>query len=100
MMGETGAEMERGRGVRFPLDVGILLGLFVGVLFYFQYTTLDKFRVLKPAVRYVVSRDVLNYIQSQVLLTVWDAIGLGVIVSLFLCGVGLEIWRGRLTQMM
>ncbi len=99
-MGETGAEMERGRGVRFPLDVGILLGLFVGVLFYFQYTTLDKFRVLKPAVRYVVSRDVLNYIQSQVLLTVWDAIGLGVIVSLFLCGVGLEIWRGRLTQMM
>jgi len=97
-----GPEVKIGRGddVRFPVDVGLLLGVFVGLLLYFQYTTLDKFRVLKPAVRYVISSDVLNYIQSQVLLTMWDAIVLGSIVSFFLCGVGLEIWRGRLTHLM
>lgn len=91
---------EQGASLRFPADVGVLLGAFVALLLYFQYTTLVKFSVLKPAVRYVISDETLAYIQSQVALNMWDAIVFGAIVSLFVLGVVLEVWKARLTQTM
>ena len=101
-MDEAGimGEVDRDKENVFPIDVGVLLGIFVALLLYFQYTTLAKFSVLKPAVRYVVSRDILQHIQSLVLLDMWDAIVFGLIASLFVCGVILEVWKARLTQMM
>lgn len=84
----------------FPVGMGVLLGIFVFALFIFQYTTLQKFQVLKPAVRYVVSWETLSYIQSQVGLTMWDAMGFGLIASLFLLGVFFEIFRGRLSLLL
>ncbi|MBT3602376.1 MAG: hypothetical protein HN521_04845, partial [Candidatus Latescibacteria bacterium] len=92
--------VEQGRSIGFPVDIGALLGVFVALLLYFQYTTLVKFSVLKPAVRYVISDEILEYIQSQVALNVWDVIVFGTIASLFVLGVVLEVWKGRLTQMM
>ena len=98
--GDVKGDVVDKRKIRFPVDVGVLLGVFVGLLVFFQYTTLDRFRVLKPAVRYVVSADILDHIQSEVMLTVWDAMGFALIVSLFLLGVVLEIWKQRLTLLM
>ncbi len=87
-MDEAGVvvEVDREKENGFPMDVGILFGVFVALLLYFQYTTLAKFSVLKPAVRYVVSSEILQHIQSQVLLTVWDAIVFGLIASLLYVG--------------
>ena len=49
-MDEAGiaAEADQKEENVFPVDVGVLLGFFVALLFYFQYTTMVKFNVLKP----------------------------------------------------
>lgn len=101
-MDDVGAEVEstHQEARSFPVDVGVLLGVFVVVLFYFQYTTLAKFQTLKPAVRFVLSREALNYIHDQAGLTIGDAMVFFFIASLFLYGVILEIWKKRLTHLL
>jgi hypothetical protein len=97
-MSGTDAGSKTGKDGTFPADVGVLLGVFVAALIVFQYTTMNKFAALQPAVRYVLSREAMQHIQSQDGLNIWDAIGFGLIASLFWVGVILEVWRARLTQ--
>ncbi|MCZ6633818.1 MAG: 6-pyruvoyl-tetrahydropterin synthase-related protein [bacterium] len=73
----------------------ILLG---GLLIGFQYTTLDKFDVLTPAVNYILSQKMFDYISQTVPLDRTDAIQTGWILLICFILIGLEIWKGRLTD--
>ena len=72
------------RQMGWPHDIVGLLAALTALLVYFQYTTLDKFKVLPPAVRYVISADALEHITSQVILDVNDAVVFFLICVVFL----------------
>lgn len=71
--------------------------MLAGLLFYFQYTTLEKFNVLKPAVRYDTFRDFVLTVRYSVPLGWEDAIVAALIALLFLLFVILEVERGRVS---
>ena len=81
----------------WPREITVLLAVLVGLLFYFQYTTLEKFNVLKPAIRYDTFRDFVLTVQHSVPLGWGDAIVAALIVLLFLLLVILEVGRGRVS---
>ncbi len=84
----------------FPADIVGVLIFFVGLLEYFQYTTLEKFNVLTPAVRYGLSFDILTYLSMQAELNQDDAIIFILIVCTFLFLIVLELWKQRLTLLL
>ena len=75
----------------WPVEVIVLVILLSGLLIGFQYTTLDKFDVLKPAVKYVLSQGMFDHINQTVPLDQTDAIQTGLILLICCLLIGLEI---------
>ncbi|HCR16049.1 MAG TPA: hypothetical protein DIU35_01080 [Candidatus Latescibacteria bacterium] len=82
----------------WPVDVVVALGALGGLLVYFQYFTLDKFRVLRPDIRYADLDGFLTIVRQFVPLGLADRLLLILILVICVYLVDSEFRKGRLTE--
>jgi len=81
----------------WPVEVGLLLGLLILLLFCFQYTTIAKFGVLLPGLSYQTLPNFMDEVNERIDFDLVDILLSGVILAICTSLVALEFWKRRLS---
>ena len=88
---------DKSGSLRWPRDIIAILSALAALLIYFQYTTLFKFAVLPPVIRYSSLGEFAQLVKRYVQLDMADGVVAGLIFAAFVSIIVLEIWKNRLS---